>query len=181
MNPKRTLITLVATLTIINAGLVLGANESYSKFYSGFGVEDPDPDMDQVYTPQDKCSATPFDLWIITTDSKKTRSVITFPDSKTPEKSVYLRLKKVNDKNVDGNSNVILETSSDQKFPKGKSTEYALPPYKVLVVEPIGKRLQALFSNVKKGTVVLWSSALEGKRKGCSLDEKTNTGEITPP
>lgn len=181
MNPKRTLITLVLTLTVLNAGLVFGANEPYSKVFSGFGVENPDADMDMVYAPQDKCNATPFDLWIVTKDSKKTRSVLSFPDPKTPGQSVFLRLKKVNDKSVDGDNNVILETSSDEKFSKKKSVLHVLPPYKVTTVTQAGKRFQALFGNAKKGVAVLWSAALEGKKKGCSVEEESKGGTLTPP
>lgn len=168
---KRTLIALALVFTVINGGLVLAANEQYAKLHSAFGIEDPDPDLDGVYMNDDKCSASPFDLWILNKNTKKQKGTAEFADPKNPSKSVYLRLKKINNKKKDGNNDVVLEASTDQKFSKAATKPYTLSGNKITTVDLIGKRFRALYVNSQRGTAIVWSANLAAKKKGCTIGE----------
>ena len=169
---KGTLIALAVVFAVINGGLAWAANEQYSKLHSAFGIEDPDPDLDGVYMNDDKCPVSPFDLWILNKDTKKQKGVIEFADPKNSSKSVYLRLKKINDKTKDGNNDVILEASADQKFSKNAAKPYTLTGNKITTADLVGKRFRTLYVNSQSGVAIVWSANLAGaKKRGCTVGE----------
>ncbi|MBI5413619.1 hypothetical protein HZA42_04695 [Candidatus Peregrinibacteria bacterium] len=172
---KKTLIALALVFTVINGGLVLAANEQYSKLHSAFGTEDPDPDLDGVYMNEDKCPGSSFDLWLLNKDSKKQKGSIEFADVKDAGKTVYVRLKNVT-KAAKGGNEVAVEASSDAKFSKGLTKQYILSGNKVTTVDMIARRFRALYSNATNGIAVVWSMDLESKNKkakGCTVNEES--------
>lgn len=179
MTTKRTLIALALVFAVINGGLVLAANEQYSKLHSAFGTEDPDPDLDGIYMNEDKCPGSPFDLWLLNKDSKKQKGSIEFADAKDASKTVYVRLKNVT-KPQKGGNDVSVEASSDAKFSKGLTKQYTLSGSKTTTVDMIAKRFRSLYSNATNGVAVVWSMDLEGKKKGCTVNEETG-GFATQP
>lgn len=180
MTSKKTLITLGLLITIINAGLVFAANEQFKNFYGGFGYEDHDPDGDGFYGDDDKCPISSFNLWILNSNTKKEKVTIPLPDPKNGTKTVYLRVKKINNKEKDGNNNVQVQTSSVENFGKDLK-EYTIEPNKIASVDAIGKRFKILYSNSTKGVVIFWTSALAGSRKGCTVEESRSAADLTPP
>lgn len=178
MISKKMLIALVAVFTLLNAGLLLASNEPYSKFYSGYGTDDPDSDLDGVSGIQDKCPLSPFDIWALTTETKKQKSVVTFSSPADLSKSVYLRLKSVDKKKTAAT----IETSSDAKFSGSKT--YKINSAKPTTIDSIGRRFKVLYSNATKGFAVIWSGAPEQTgAKGCTTEESKPSAleELTPP
>lgn len=163
---KKLVAGFIVMLSLMNSTAVLAAAKKevpYGKFFSGFGSEDPDPDMDGIYSDKDKCPVTSFDIWVTTVDSKKQPSIIPFQDPKNGTGTVYLKAKKINDM-------VTFQTSADQKFSKGTKS-YSLKKKSITLLDGIGKRVKVLYSNTKSGIVVFWAALPEGKTPGCDIGE----------
>ncbi|MEK7523707.1 MAG: hypothetical protein AAB588_01625 [Patescibacteria group bacterium] len=163
---KKLVAGFIVILSLLNSTAILAAAKKeipYGKFFSGFGLEDPDPDMDGIYSDKDKCPVTSFDIWVGTVDTKKQPAIIPFQDPKNAAGTVYLKVKKINDV-------VTVQTSADQKFSKGAKS-YSLKKRTIILLDGIGKRVKVLFSNSKSGTVVFWTALPEGKTPGCDIGE----------
>ncbi|MBI2638219.1 hypothetical protein HYW83_01375 [Candidatus Peregrinibacteria bacterium] len=170
MDSKKLLIAVAILVTVANVSFTLAANEPLRNVYSGFGIEDPDADLDGIDGNADKCPGTPFDILIFNKNTKKQKVVTDYPSSSDPSKKVYIRLKKVNDKEKDGDNNVVFQTSPSEKFSKKGLEEYTLAPNKIAVIKSIGKQFRVLYSHSGKGIAVVWTAGLVDK-KGCSADE----------
>ncbi len=187
MESKKLLVVLAFIFTVVNGGLVLASNEQNKTIFSAFGTEDPDPDLDGVYSSDDKCSSTPFSFIIMNTYNKKEKNVTPsqaiFNDPSDATKSVYAHLKQVTTKKGSTPAAIVFQTSADSNFKSGVK-EYSLAPDKVTPIDTIGKRFRVVYNNSSRGFAVVWvaGKALTGSnQKGCSVDDLHNSGSITPP
>lgn len=170
MDSKKLLIGVAVLVTLVNVSFTLAANEPLRNVYSGFGIEDPDPDLDGIDGNSDKCPGSPFDILIFNKNTKKLKAVTEFSDPADPKKLIYLRLKKVNDKEKDGDNNVVFQTAANEKFSKKTLKEFTLEQNKISVIDSIEKQFRVLYSHSRKGVAVVWVAGLVDK-KGCMKEE----------
>ncbi|GEM_PF-3985131 len=170
MDSKKLLVGIAILVTLVNVSFTLAANEPLRNVYSGFGIENPDADLDGIFANEDKCSGTPFDILIFNRNTKKQAVVTSYPDPKDASKNIFLRLKKVNDKEKDGDNNMVFQTALTEKFSKKGLKEYTLAPNKIVAIDAIGKQFRALYSHSGKGIAVVSVSDLVNK-KGCAVNE----------
>lgn len=154
---QKALLAAALILIALGSGLALAADVPAKNFYSAFGVENADPDMDGVYANQDKCPSTPFNFAVINAASKKQTSGLQFSDPKNPGSFVELKLKKIADKEV--------------TLAVGKK-QYVLSGSKIAAIDAIAKRAKVIYSHADKKFVVLWIAGLGGKTAGCTVEEK---------
>lgn len=178
MTSRNILLAVVAVFTLVNSAIVFGANEPYKTFYSAFGIEDPDPDLDKVYSNEDTCPGTPFDFVVVNKSTKKQKVTLSFTDSADPTKNIYFKVK-----NIAEDGKVTLQTATTENF--SGSTTAVVEPNKIVPLDAIGKRVRVLYANADKGVTVLWVSEKESTRKGCTVSEYASAraagDEITPP
>lgn len=182
MDSKKYLVSLALIFTLVNAGVSLAANETFRNFYGGFGMEDPDPDLDGISGNEDECPGSPFKLSVIQKNTKKQKVFVSFADPKDPQKTLYLRLKKMNSKEKDGNTNLVFQTAADEKFSKASLKEFTAEPNKIITINTIAQQLRVVYSNSQKGLAVIWTAGLPGSKKGCNEEESRSSAlELTPP
>lgn len=166
MDSKKLIIGVAILITLVNVSFTFAANEPLRNVYSGFGIEDPDADLDGVYGNDDKCPGTSFDIFVFNKNTKKQPAVTEYKAPGDPTKKIHLRLAKVNEKTKTGNNNAVFQTSDTANFAKKK--EYTLEPNKITVVDSIGKAFRLLYSHASKGVAVVWTSGLVNE-KGCEV------------